>query len=248
MITIKACLAGAAFAFAAASANAQFQARDFNGDGSTDAWYDVAQDLTWLADANHAYTSGWWADNAYAAGFGTADPQAWGTLTVTEAFEWAAQLEVHGVSGWRLPTVRGALVPNEAELARWGVPPGYFTQCSQISVGAGGGDLCSGGPSELAGLAGHTDLFANLSLTGYGQWLGASWQSATGLSFFGIANAGSSQVTYNEQMGVPLRVMAVRDGDVAPVPEPSTYVLMALGLAALGWRSRKQSAGAPDQV
>ena len=28
------------------------QARDIDGDGTVDAWYDTALDLTWLADAN----------------------------------------------------------------------------------------------------------------------------------------------------------------------------------------------------
>jgi len=154
-------------------------------------------------------------------------------------------LDVHGVADWRLPTVRGELLPNEAELARWGVPSGYYSACSQIDVGAGGGDLCSGGPSELAGLAGHTDLFLNLSFTEHGNWLGASWQSASGLTFFGMANAGSSEVSFDEQMGVPLHVMAVRDGDVTPVPEPSTFVLVALGFAALGWRQMLRRSAAP---
>ena len=52
------------------------------------AYYDEDADLTWLADANYAMTSGYDAD---------------GEMTWAEANTWAASLDVVGVTGWRLP-------------------------------------------------------------------------------------------------------------------------------------------------
>lgn len=52
------------------------------------AYYDDVADLTWLADANYAQTSGYDAN---------------GRMTWADANAWAAGLEVAGVTGWRLP-------------------------------------------------------------------------------------------------------------------------------------------------
>ena len=59
------------------------------------AYYDDVADLTWLADANYAYTSGYWTDSI--AG-----------MNWDQANAWAAQLDIDGVSGadgWRLPDI-----------------------------------------------------------------------------------------------------------------------------------------------
>jgi hypothetical protein len=60
--------------------------------GGTDyqAYYDTVAGLTWLADANNSLTSGH-DDN--------------GQMNWQDANAWAAQLNVGGVSGWRLPSV-----------------------------------------------------------------------------------------------------------------------------------------------
>lgn len=52
------------------------------------SYYDTDADLTWLADANYAQTTGYDAD---------------GQMTWQVANDWAAQLIVGGVGGWRLP-------------------------------------------------------------------------------------------------------------------------------------------------
>ena len=51
--------------------------------------YDPDFDITWLADANYARTSGYRVD---------------GRMTWPQAMAWAAALVVGGHSGWRLPT------------------------------------------------------------------------------------------------------------------------------------------------
>ncbi len=51
------------------------------------AYYDTEADLTWLANANYAYTSGYHPD---------------GLFNSFSANAWAVQLDVAGVTGWRL--------------------------------------------------------------------------------------------------------------------------------------------------
>ena len=79
-------LAGCAAAMAAPVSGqgtweSTLQARDVNGDGVTDAYFDTALNITWLANWN-----------------------ANGPMTWADANAWAAGLDVHGVTGWRLPS------------------------------------------------------------------------------------------------------------------------------------------------
>lgn len=93
------------------------QARDLDGDGTVDAWYDTAQQISWLADWN------------------VAGPMSWHDATA-----WAGTLDVKGVTGWRLPRTHASADgsvkpdPSSSELAHlyyvtWGntgyPDPGY---------------------------------------------------------------------------------------------------------------------------
>ena len=69
------------------------QARDINGDGVVDAFYDTALNVTWLADANAA--AGTIYDSSV---FSTATD---GQMTWLDAKAWAANLSVYGLTGWR---------------------------------------------------------------------------------------------------------------------------------------------------
>lgn len=68
------------------------QGRDLDGNAANgfEAYHDTVLNITWLADANHAMTSG---DAAY------------GYMTWDAAKTWASSLNVSGVGGWRLPTM-----------------------------------------------------------------------------------------------------------------------------------------------
>lgn len=61
---------------------ATLQPRDLAGDGKTDAYYDTELDITWLRETNANGMMSWQNANA-----------------------WTAGLDVHGVRGWRLPTI-----------------------------------------------------------------------------------------------------------------------------------------------
>lgn len=78
-------------------AQAALQGRDLNGSaGSFEAYYDTVLDITWLADANYAQTSGYDAD---------------GLMNWATANTWAANLSFYNpatnqtYADWRLPTV-----------------------------------------------------------------------------------------------------------------------------------------------
>lgn len=225
------------------AANAQFQARDFDNNGSIDGWYDVQHDLTWLADQNYALTSGWWFDNTWEGQlWGNRDPSLVGRMDWSEAHTFVEQLNFAGTTGWRLPTILAEPTPNFPALELRGYPPGYVQTCADISAGAGDGGLCIGGANEMTALAGNEGLFLNLRTDGIFS-VDATWRSRTGWTFFGYSSGFASASTwFNEQGGVPVYAMVVRDGDVAPIPEPSTYALMLAGLAAVGFAAKRRRA------
>jgi len=65
------------------------EARDLDGDVTTiEAYYDKTLDITWLADANYAKTSGHDHD---------------GRMNWHESTAWVASLNINGITGWRLP-------------------------------------------------------------------------------------------------------------------------------------------------
>ena len=58
-------------------------------DRGTGMIYDTDLGITWLQDANYAQTSGYDAD---------------GRMTWNQATNWAAGLNINGITGWRLPS------------------------------------------------------------------------------------------------------------------------------------------------
>ena len=89
------CSATTLIASLSINANASLIARDLDGNTSTvEAYYDDVADLTWLADANYAQTSGFDAD---------------GRMNWADANSWATGLSIGGVEGWRLATTEPAL-------------------------------------------------------------------------------------------------------------------------------------------
>jgi hypothetical protein len=68
------------------------QGRDLDGNTSNgfEAYYDTALNISWLADANYAQTSG----------FDSVGAMGWSAATA-----WVAGLNVSGITGWRLPAL-----------------------------------------------------------------------------------------------------------------------------------------------
>jgi hypothetical protein len=201
---------------------ATLKARDLTGDGVADAFYDTTLNITWLADAS-------------AAG---------GTLTAEGAREWASTLVVGEITGWRLPAAIDLDAPGCNFSFAGGTDCGYnsvvagseMVHMYYVTLGNEGYFMnyldVNGGPitNPNGGLKNMAN-FANLQPTGYWTGTEANAPYVTDyISFwFEIGMQSFSLTAGGYQMGA----WAVHDGDVAAVPEPSTYVLILVGLATL---------------
>jgi len=216
--------------------------RDLGGDGTVDAWYDPFLDLTWLADANSAQTSGFDDD---------------GLMTFTAANAWASGLVLLGGSDWRLPTLTpvndtrtfNTVFSNNGSTdratARTGVGWGEDSEMGYmhyVHLGNRGrwvpNDANPGSSVEQAG-AGlvNTGPFANLLPAIYwtGEPLGAG--SAWYFNFdFGFQSNFVQVEIY--------RAWAVHPGDLigasTPVPAPGAALLLVSALAGAGARARRR--------
>ena len=223
LLALSALLSGAAGAQA-------LQSRDIDGNGSVDAYYDMAQNLTWLADANYYATLG---NPAGVNGFG--QTMLAGQMTFTAALSFVDGLNIGGVDDWRLP---------ERFLPHGGGNPAFCdaTSCyPRMSV-----------PSELSFLAGAlggtSGPFANLQ---NGQYMtqADNGGSAAAAPVLELRNLYTNQYQYTDETRFAYGyVLAVRSGDVAqaggtvtPVPEPSTYALTLAGLLlTAAWVQRQR--------
>jgi hypothetical protein len=70
-------------------------ARDINGDGTVDAYFDSTRNVTWLPHANAKAING----TSFDDGFRSND----GKVTCASARSWLAGLDVYSVTGWRVP-------------------------------------------------------------------------------------------------------------------------------------------------
>ncbi len=175
------------------------------GGSDFQAYYDTDANITWLADAN-----------------------APGVMTHYDAGEWARNLSISGVTGWRLPSV--GLLPDPT--------------CSvQSSDGYSAGVNCTGGDlgnlfyNVLGGVAdtsistthnANYDLFSNIE-SDRGYWL--DFGGINGVSAYQFVFDGGGLGTINDDF--KNYVWAVKEGDVSPVPVPASVWLFSSGLIGL---------------
>jgi hypothetical protein len=219
-------------------AQAALVGRDLGGSAEFDAYYDSVLDITWLADANYAKTSGAVPD---------------GYMTHAEALAWTAGLSVHGVGGWRLPSVapvNGVAYQPEFSLdgstdfgfaltgQGWGAASelGHLFYVTLGNTGYLDAPSTCDDPCALQ----HTAPFANFQSHAY--WSGSPVPGAYSPSVWILETWSGRQSPIGPD--ALIHAWAVHDGDVAAIPEPESAALLLVGMAALAGRSfhRKRSA------
>ena len=167
------------------------------------AYYDDVADLTWLADANYAKTSGYDAD---------------GQMSWDKSMAWVSGLSVGGVEGWRLPST---LQPDPSCSVSSGWSEGYYCDGSEM------GNLfyiaLGNSPSGLK----NYESFSNLQ----DDYWSATEDSLHNNVAWIFKMYNGEQITLGGT--TVHSAWAVHSGDVGAVPIPSAVWLFGSGLIGL---------------
>jgi len=182
--------------------------------------YDTDRNITWLADADYARTSGYDAD---------------GQMGWSAAVAWADNLIYGGYSDWRLPIILP--FDTSCDSRNQGGGGLYCT----------GGEMEHLFYQELGGQAlqsiltthnANFNLFSNLADF---YWSGTKYGPTYNFGWYFTFGAGAVNADFNPD---PIHyAWAVRTGDVAStsVPEPGTiWLLLAGGLGWVGTHTRRR--------
>ena len=199
---------------------------------SGQAYYDDALDITWLADANYAQTSGYDAD---------------GLMTWPAAQDWITSLNAAnhlGANGWRLPRVVDTGDPG-CIVAYTGTDCGYNVdlatgEMAHLFYGTLGNTAYYDVNGMATGCSGVSPYcltnpgpFSNLQPHFY--WTGTEVALHGSDSWYFRFAYGSQNYSQrsNEYYAWP-----VLDGDIGAVPEPAAVLQFPAALSVLVWLRR----------
>lgn len=230
------------------AAQAALQGRDLNGSaGSFEAYYDTELNITWLADANYAKTSGY---------------DATGEMNWTDANAWAAGLSfTNGVQvfdNWRLPTLTpiNGVSFQYVDSSNGSTDEGYnITGPGSAHAGSKASEMAHlfyntlGNPSyeTLTGANSGACSPPNYCLKNVGPFSNMqAWIYWTNTASGKDASRAFDFIPLDGYQGTDPKTdayyaWAVSAGDIAAVPEAQTYVLMLAGLALVGAMSRRRT-------
>ena len=177
--------------------------------------FDTDRNVTWLSDTNLGRSST----------FDDGDSASDGRMTFGSAVAWAAALEYAGVSDWRLPQTPGrdssCSLDNTAVNYGFGCTANELGHLFYVEFGAVAGQAVSASGSPYLALFGPIADEPGAS----GYWFDSPWccSNVPGFIFAG------GELTYTVLQN-QYYAWAVRDGDVATIPEPVTSSLLTLGL------------------
>lgn len=191
--------------------------------------YDTVQDITWLADANYAKTSGYDSD---------------GRMTWAEANTWANNLEFGGFDDWRLINA-DSNDTNCSDVIEFGeYDDQYFgTNCTGNELG----HLyyvdfeVTANQHINTSTSDNYDLFENIQYFLAAYWASNVYEPDTNMAW-NFYNVYGHQ-TYSDK-DAQLYAWAVRDGDISappsPVSSPGSLLLLGAGLIGTAVASRKK--------
>lgn len=213
---------------ASGAAHAALQGRDLDGNTATfEAYYDTDLDITWLANANYAKTSGYDAD---------------GKMTWTAANTWAANLSFFNpltnqtYDNWRLPTT---LQPDAS--CGTNVAWSYGAGCTGSEMGHLFYAELGGTAYQSILASADPDLAKFTNLQAYHYWSATELAPGTGIADiafdfdFGYGSQSLGDVSNR------VYALAVSPGDVAAVPEAGTWAMMLAGLGLIGATVRRRT-------
>ena len=202
------------------------------------AYYDTVLNITWLADANYAKTSGYDAD---------------GLMTWSAAQTWIGTLNTAsylGKNDWRLPTVIDTGAPGCVTVAYTGTDCGFNVDLSTgemarmfystlgntaaINTSGVAQPCISAGPNYCLTNVGP---FSNLQPNYY--WSGTEYAPFTSDAWLFYFDLGSQ---YNDDKSTGFYAWAVRPGDIATVPVPGAVWLFGGAVTLLGAVRRRSAA------
>lgn len=180
-------------------------AHSYLHDRSSGLIYDDVLNVTWLQDANLAFTSGFDAD---------------GLMTASVANAWAENLIYRGYSDWRLPAARN--FDGTDPYYGWNITTHEMGYLFYVELG----NHATMNVYTLSGLD-NTGPFRNLAAFRY--WSNTAYYLSP--SFWWYFNFGSGY-QWDAVAEAESYAWAVRDGDVSSVPLPSTIVFLFPALVA----------------